>query len=94
MNIEIISSLIEGGCYSAVFAVLLFVALKSSAKRESCYRDVICELADSLKELDIMDGKLDRLLAACGRIEDRARRKKKEEVCVCKTPEISAAEVS
>lgn len=89
---EIITSLIEGGCYSAVFALLLFVALKSSAKRESCYREVICELAESLKGLDNVEIKLDKLLAACARIEDRTKRRRKEEPCVCKTPEISAAE--
>lgn len=90
---EIIASLIEGGCYSAVFALLLFVALKSSAKRENCYREVICELAEGLKGLDNVGIKLDKLLATCTRIEERSRRRRKEEPCAIKTPEISAAEV-
>lgn len=89
---EILASLIEGGCYSAVFAILLFVSLKSTGKRESCYREVICELAEGLKNMDNIDGKLDRLLVVCSRIEEKSKRKKKEELCACKTQEISVAE--
>lgn len=89
---EIIASLIEGGCYSAVFAMLLFVALKSSAKRESGYRDVIAGLTETLKNMDIADGRLAELLEVCGRIERKVTRKKKEGICACKTLEISAAE--
>lgn len=91
---EIIASLVEGGCYSAVFAVLLFIALKTSAKREKCYRDVIVELAAGLKGLEIMNGKIDRLLEINEKIEKDRRKKKKEAVCVSTAPDILGAELS
>ena len=62
---EIIASLVEGGCYSAVFAVLLLLALKTNSKREECYRSVISGLTDALRELDGVSGRLDELIALC-----------------------------
>lgn len=91
---EIITSLIEGGCYSAVFALLLFVALKTSAKREKCYRDVIIELTAGLKCLDIMNGKIDKLLEIGEKIEKDKKKKKKETVCDSTVRSISEAEPS
>lgn len=91
---EIIASLIEGGCYSAVFAVLLFIALKTSARREKCYRDVIVELTAGLKGLEILNGKIDRLLEISEKIEKEKRKKKKEAVCDSTVPSILGAELS
>lgn len=90
----VISSLIESGCYSVVFALLLAYALRSSAKREKCYRDVICELANGLKELDTLCGKIDKLLAMSEKAEAEREKKKrkKESVCGCTMPNISETE--
>ncbi len=78
MEIEIISSLIEGGCYSAVFAVLLFVSLRSGNKRENCYREVIGELVDGLKALDVVSDKLDRLIELAEAAGTREKKRKRE----------------
>lgn len=67
---EIIASLVEGGCYSAVFAVLLLLAIRSNSKREECYRSVISGLTDALRELDGVSGRLDELIALCESIAD------------------------
>ncbi len=77
---EIISSLIEGGCYSAVFALLLFIALRTGAKREKCYHGIITELVSGLKSLDIMNGKMDKLIELCEKIE-KDKKKRKKDVC-------------
>jgi len=77
LETEIISSLIEGGCYSAVFAVLLFVSLKSGNKRENCYREVIGELVDGLRALDVVNDKLDRLIEMCEEARPRERKKQR-----------------
>lgn len=72
---EIIASLVEGGCYSAVFAVLLLLALKTNSKREECYRSVISGLTDALRELDGVSGRLDELIALCESIADGSAHK-------------------
>lgn len=83
---EIIASLIEGGCYSAVFAILLFTALRTSSRREEAYRKVIIELAETVRNLDSMDGKLDRLIVTCDKLTAKKPKKEKrveKEVSVC-----------
>ena len=67
---EIIASLIEGGCYSAVFAILLFVSIKSGNKREDEYRKIIASLVESVRTLDNVDGKLDKLIATCEKLTE------------------------
>ncbi len=89
---EIVSSLIEGGCYSVVFALLLFVALRANAVREKCYRKFISELLGALGALDLMNGKVDRLISIC---EKRDKSKKKEgKVCDSITSGTSVTEPS
>ena len=85
---EIVSSLIESGCYSAVFAVLLVYHIRNSGRREEYYRAVISELADSLGQLDVMNGRMDRITERLN-----APRGKRREQCVCEAPEASPSEV-
>ena len=82
---DIVVSLIEGGCYSAVFAILLLYSLRNSGRRERCYRDVIVELADSLRQLEIMNGKIDKILEKCEKITEKRRSQKadRRNVCEC-----------
>ena len=88
---EIVSPLIESGCYSAVFAVLLVYHIRNSGRREEYYRAVISELADSLGQLDVMNGRMDRITELCERLN--APRGKRRERCVCEAPEASPSEV-
>ena len=85
---EIISACIEGGCYSAVFAVLLAYALKNSAKREKYYRSVINELLAGLQTLESVSVRLDKIEKLCVAAGGARRRTK----CECSERRTSAAE--